>query len=326
MASLTYYILRKIISRAIVFFIILSVTFIIPRLLPGGAFAYLVANPNVPLEMRNALIKEFGLDKPLWVQYIQFLKQFFTTGNLGISFSRLKPVSDVIMSALPWTIALVTTSVVLSAIIGILSGAYAAYKRGGKFDSAMVSTIMFIRSMPSFWLGLVLLITFGYYLGIAPLYGAYTYGATYSNVLEFMEDVLGHLWLPMLTLTLLYTTGYFMIMRNNMIDIMGEDFINVAKAKGLPDRAVVFKHALRPASLPVITALALDLGWSIGGALLIEIVFSLPGVGKLLYDAVYMTDYPLLLGIVVYTSALTLTLVTFAEILYAYVDPRVRLR
>lgn len=326
MSEIGGYILRKIISRFIVFFIILTLTFIIPRLLPGGAFAYLVANPNVPMELRESLIKEFGLDKPILVQYVEFLKQFFTTGNIGISFSRLEPVSKVIMEALPWTISLVTTSVVLSAIIGIALGALAAYKRGSKFDSSLVSAFMFVRSMPSFWLGLVLLIIFGYYLGWAPLYGAYTYGATYSNPLAFLEDVMGHLWLPLTTLTLLTTTGYFMIMRNNMIDVISEDFIHVAKAKGLPERIIVFKHALRPASLPVVTALALDLGWSISGALLIEIVFSLPGVGKLLYDAVYMTDYPLLLGIVIYTSALTLTLVTIAEILYAYIDPRVRLR
>ncbi|MCD6323617.1 MAG: ABC transporter permease [Desulfurococcales archaeon] len=326
MSGILPFILRKIVSRVVVFFVILSVTFVIPRLLPGGAFAYLVENPNVPAELRESLIKEFGLDKPLWDQYVDFLRQFFTTGNLGLSFSRLQPVSKVIMEALPWTIALVTTSVVLAALIGVTLGAIAAYRRGSKFDSSMVSFVMFVRSMPSFWLGLVLLIVFGYYLGWAPLYGAYTYGATYSSTLEFIQDVLAHLWLPIFTLTLLMTTGYFMIMRNNMINVIGEDFIYVAKAKGLPNRVIVFKHALRPASLPVITALALDLGWSISGALLIEIVFSLPGVGKLLYDAVYMTDYPLLLGIVVYTSALTLTLVTLVEIMYAYIDPRVRLK
>lgn len=321
--SWIYKILRKVIIRAIVFYIIVSITFVIPRLLPGGAFAYLAENPNISPELREALIKEFKLDQPLWEQYKTFIKGFFLHGNLGISFSRLEPVSKVIMEALPWTIVLVTTSIIVSALIGILLGAVAAYKRGSALDSFLVTLVMFIRSMPSFWLGIVLLIIFGYYLGWAPLYGAYSYGAEYVSRVEFLKDVISHLWLPFVTLVILGFAGYFILMRNTMIDILGEDFILVAKAKGMPDRTILLKHALRPASLPVVTALALDLGWSVSGAMLIEVVFSLPGVGKLLYDAVYMTDYPLLLGIVVYTSLLTLVLVTIVEFIYPIIDPRV---
>jgi len=325
MPGITRYVVRKVVSRIIVFFIIVSVTFIIPRLMPGGAFAYLIENPNIAPELREALIKEFGLDKPLWVQYVTFLKEFFLKGNIGISFYYLKPVSEVIAQALPWTVTLVTTSVVLSALFGIILGALAAYRRGSKFEATLFNVFMFVRSMPSFWLGLVLLIIFGYYLGVAPLYGAYTYGVTYENLLEFIKDVLWHLWLPMITLVLLGTSVYFVLSRNSIVDVLTEDFVMVARAKGLSDREVLFRHALRPASLPVLTYLALDLGYSIGGALLVEVVFSLPGVGKLMYEAVYMTDYPLLLGIVVYVSALTLTLITIAEVLYALIDPRVKL-
>jgi peptide/nickel transport system permease protein len=316
---------RKVVSRFVVFFAIVTLTFIIPRLMPGGAFAYLIENPNVSPEMREALIREFGLDKPILIQYITFLRQFFTKGNIGISFYYLKPVSDVIAEAMPWTIALVTTSVVISALIGILLGTYAAYKRGSKFESLAFNTSVFLRSMPSFWLGLVLLIVFGYYLGAAPLYGAYSYGRAYASRLEFAVDVLRHLWLPMLTLVLLNTSVYLILTRNAVVDVMGEDFVVAAAAKGLRDREMLIRHALRPALLPVVTYLALDLGYSIGGALLVEIVFSVPGVGKLLYEAVYMTDYPLLLGVVVYVSALTLVLVTIAELLYAVIDPRVRM-
>jgi len=318
-----YKVLRKIIIRAFVFYIIVSITFIIPRLLPGGAFAYLAENPNISPELREALIKEFKLDQPLWEQYKTFVKEFFLHGNLGISFSRLEPVSKVIKEALPWTIVLVTTSIIASALIGIFLGAIAAYRRGSLADSFLVSLVMFIRSMPSFWLGIVLLIIFGYYFGLAPLYGAYSYGTEYTSRLEFLKDVIYHLWLPFVTLVVLGFAGYFMLMRNTMLDVLGEEFILAAKAKGMPDRIILFKHALRPASLPVVTALALDLGWSVSGAMLIEVVFSLPGVGKLLYDAVYMTDYPLLLGIVVYTSLLTLVLVTIVEFMYPIIDPRV---
>jgi len=318
-----YTVLRKVIIRAFVFYLIVSITFVIPRLLPGGAFAYLADNPNISPELREALIKQFKLDQSLWEQYKAFIKEFFLHGELGISFSRLEPVSKVIKEALPWTVTLVTTATIVSAFLGILLGAIAAYRRRSTFDSMLVTLVMFIRSMPGFWLGTVLLIIFGYYFGVAPLYGAYSYGVEHASRIGFLKDVMHHLWLPFVTLVIVRFAGFVMLMRNSMIDILGEDFILAAKAKGMPDRTILFKHAMRPASLPVVTALALDLGWSISGAMLIEVVFSLPGVGKLLYDAVYMTDYPLLLGIVVYTSLLTLTLVTIVEFMYPIIDPRV---
>jgi len=325
MSGLIRFFIRKIIARFITFFVILTLTFIIPRLLPGGAFAYLVENPNIPPDLRQVLIKQFGLDKPLLDQYLAFLKQFFTTGNIGISFSRLQPVSTVIFQALPWTITLVTTSIIISALIGMLLGLYSAYRRGGYFDTISVAISMIIRSMPGFWLGMVLLIIFGYYLGWAPLFGVYTYGYQYSNILDYIGDVLYHLRLPMITLIILSIPEYLILTRNSVINILGEDFIMVAQAKGLTDREILIKHVFRPASLPILTALTIDVGFSISGAMLIERVFSIPGVGRLAYDAVYMQDYPLLLGVVIYTSALTLILVTIIEIMYSFIDPRVRL-
>jgi len=325
MVAIVRYVIRKVLTRFITFFIILSLTFIIPRLLPGGAFAYLIANPSVSPDLRLVLIKQFGLDKPLWKQYIIFLKEFFTTGSLGISFSRLKPVGQVIFEALPWTIILVTTATVVAALLGIFLGLYAAYRRGGFFDSASLTLSMLIRSMPGFWMGMVLLIVFGYYLGWAPLYGIRTYGVHYGNAFEYLSDVLYHLWLPMITLIIISVPGYVVLMRNSVVSILGEDFIVSARAMGYSDRKLLLKWVLRPASPPVLTALAMDVGFSIGGAMLIERVFSIPGVGSLAYDAVYMQDYPLLLGTVVYTSALTLILVTIVEIMYAFIDPRVRL-
>ncbi|WP_440059340.1 ABC transporter permease [Thermogladius sp. 4427co] len=325
MPGLTYFFIRKILARFTTFFVILTLTFIIPRLLPGGAFAYLIANPSVPPDLRQVYIKEFGLDKPIWEQYVIFLRQFFTTGNIGLSFSRLEPVSKVIMDALPWTISLVTTSLIVSAVVGILTGMFAAYRRGGGFDTASMGIFMFIRSMPGFWLGMVLLIIFGYYLGWAPLFGAYTYGVVYSSpILKFL-DILKHMWLPMLTLIILTIPGYHVLMRNSIIGLMGEDFVTVARAKGFSDRDLLIKHVFRPASLPILTSLAIDIGFSVSGVMLIENVFSIPGVGRLAYQAVYQQDYPLLLGIVIYTSALTLILVTIVEVMYSLIDPRVKL-
>jgi len=294
-------------------------------MLPGGAFAYLINNPNVPPNMRDVLIKQFGLDKPIIEQYFIFIKEFFTTGNLGISFSRLQPVSQVILEALPWTLTLVTTSVVISAIIGILLGLLVAYKRASKMDVFFVSVAMFLRSMPGFWLGMVLLIVIGFYMHLAPLFGAYTYGVTYATPFEYIADVLYHLWLPLVSLILLTTPTYLVITRNAVLDVMSEDYIMAAYARGLPERNILLKHAFKPSCAAILTLLAMDLGVSLGGAMLIERVFSIPGIGRLTYDAIYMQDYPLLLGVVVYTSAVTLTLVTLVEILQSVLDPRVRL-
>lgn len=305
--------------------VVLTVTFIIPRLMPGGAFAYLLENPNISPEFREALMRQFGLDRPILEQYVFFLREFFLSGNLGISFYYRKPVMSVILEALPWTILLVTCSTIVSAILGVLIGLTAAARRAGVLDRTLFSVSMFFRSMPAFWLALVLLIFFGYYLGLFPLYGAYTYGRTYGSFFEYFADVAHHFTLPFVTLTLLSTSAYLVLSRNLAVDTLTEDFIVAARAKGLPERAVLYKHALRPVLTPLITMTAIDLGYSIGGALMIETVFSLPGVGKLMYDAILMTDYPVLLGVVVMTSAVTLLLVTLVEILAALIDPRVRL-
>jgi len=325
LASLGRYVAKKVFSRFIVFMVIVTVTFLVPRLMPGGAFAYLVENPNISPEFRQALIRQFGLDKPLLEQYILFLREFFIHGNLGISFYYRKPVMSVIAEALPWTVLLVTGSAIVSALLGILIGLVVASRRAMLLDRTLFNVSMFFRSMPAFWLALVLLIVFGYQLGLFPLYGAYTYGRTYSSFLEYVIDVAHHLFLPFLTLTVLTTSIYLVLSRNLAVDVLTEDFIVTARAKGLPERAILYKHALRPILAPLLTVIAIDLGYSLGGALMIEVVFSLPGVGKLMYDAVLMTDYPMLLGIVIMTSAVTLVLVTVVEVLTAAIDPRVRL-
>jgi len=317
------FLIKKLVSRFIVFFIVTSLVFLIPRLLPGGAFAYLIENPNVPPETRERLMQIFGLDKPLHEQYFIFLREFFTKGNLGISFKYLRPVTDIIMEALPWTLLLVGVSTVLSAVLGVILGAVAAYYRFGKIDSIIVNILMVIRSIPSFWLGMVALLIFAFQLGWFPLYGAYSYGVEMST-LECILDVLHHLALPLLSLTIIQLAGYTMIMRAPTIEALSEDFIVTARAKGLPRRKVLFKHAVRPAMLPVVTIIAINIGYIIGGALITETVFSYPGTGKLLYDAISMQDYPLILGIFFYITVITLIMTLIAEILYGYLDPRTK--
>lgn len=317
------FLIRKILRSFAVFFIVVTLIFILPRLLPGGAFAYLIENPNIPVETRERLIQIFGLDRPLSEQYVKFLKELFLKGNLGISFRYLTPVNEVIMNALPWTLLLVGSSTILSSVLGILFGAIAAFYREKKTDSIIVNILMAIRSIPSFWLGMVLLLILGFQFDLFPLYGAYTYGVE-ETFWVWIFDVLHHLTLPLLSLTIIQLASYTMIMRAPTIDILGEDFIVTARAKGLPRKSVLFKHAVRPAMLPVVTIIAISIGSIIGGALITETVFSYPGTGKLLYEAINMTDYPLMLGIFFYITILTLVMMFVTEIIYAYLDPRIR--
>lgn len=317
------FLVRKAISRIAIFFIVITFVFIIPRLLPGGAFAYLIENPNVSLETRDMLVKLFGLDRPLWEQYVAFMKELLTKGNLGISFRYLKPVTGIIADAIPWTLLLVGSATLLSSTMGVILGALAAYYRGKRTDAIVVNTLMILRSMPSFWLGMVLLLVLAFQLGWFPLYGAYTYGRE-QNALEAAGDILRHLTLPLLTLTMIELSTYTMIMRSTTIDILAEDFILTAKAKGLSEREILFKHAVRPGILPVITILSINIGSIIGGAIITETVFSYPGTGKLLYDAVSMSDYPLVLGIFSFITIVTLVTTFVAEMLYGHLDPRVR--
>jgi len=317
------FLIRKVIRSFAVFFVVVTLIFIIPRLLPGGAFAYLIENPNIPVETRERLIHIFGLDRPLPEQYVKFLKELFLKGNLGISFRYLTPVTEVIMNALPWTLLLVGSSTLLSSTLGIIFGAVAAFYREKKTDNIIVNILMAIRSIPSFWLGMVLLLILGFQLGLFPLYGAYTYGVKETFWVR-ISDILHHLALPLLSLTIIQLAGYTMIMRAPTIDVLGEDFIVTARAKGLSKKRILFKHAVRPAMLPVVTILAISIGSIIGGALITETVFSYPGTGKLLYEAINMTDYPLMLGIFFYITVLTLVMMFITEILYAYLDPRIR--
>jgi peptide/nickel transport system permease protein len=317
------FLIKKAIRSFGVFFVVITLIFIIPRLLPGGAFAYLIESPNIPRETRDRLIQIFDLDRPLPEQYFTFLKELFFKGNLGISFRYLSPVTEVIMGALPWTLLLVGSSTILASTLGIVFGAVAAFYRERRTDSIIVNILMAIRSIPSFWLGMVLLLVLGFQLRLFPLYGAYTYGIE-QNFWEHTLDIIHHLTLPMLSLTIIQLASYTMIMRAPTIETLGEDFIVTAHAKGLPKRKILFKHAVRPAMLPVVTVLAINIGTIIGGALITETVFSYPGTGKLLIEAINMTDYPLMLGIFFYVTVLTLIMMFIAEILYAYLDPRIR--
>ncbi len=290
----------------------------------GDPFAEIIErDPRVPPEAVQRLRQRWGLDKPIHLQYIDFMKAMLS-GDFGYSVAYYAPVFDIIMQKLPWTLFLLSTSIVLSTIGAVLLGAYTAWRRGSRFDLIATNTSLFIRAIPHFWLGMVLLLVFGFYIPLFPLYGATTPGAQYSNTFEFIKDVLAHAALPLTCLVVRQIGMYMLYMRSATLEVLGEDFIVTAKAKGLTDREVLFRHAVRNSLLPMVTITALRFGFMVNGAILTETVFSYPGTGRLIYEAIMNSDYFLLQGAFFITSVCVLIANLIADLLYAYLDPRVR--
>lgn len=318
--------LKYVASRAtyllLIFFIVITINFILPRLAPGDPTSRFVMQ-GMSAEDRQEMIKLYGLDKPLYVQYVQYIVNVFR-GDLGFSFLYYpSKVWDVIMERLPWTILLLGSSTALSILVGLLLGAYSAWNFGRKFDTIMTYGSLVTRTIPSFWLGMLLLLLFGYYLGMFPLSGSVTVGVEMSP-LERVVDILKHMFLPMVTLMAYMVPGNLYIVRATLLDTLPEAYIMVARAKGLSDRTILFKHGLRSSILPVITWFALQFGYIVSGAVLIETVFSYPGTGKLIYDATMARDYPLLQGSFLILSVTVLVTMFILDMVYALLDPRIR--
>lgn len=319
------YIVRRALFSLVVFFAVVILNFLIPRLMPGDPIARLILTiPQLTPEQRQVLIERFGLDKPMFDQFVHYIVNLFR-GDFGISYLFYpEPVANVILDRLPWTVALMFISTTLSSIIGIVLGMFAGWRQGSKFDTLVSYTSLVFWATPAFWLGMVLLLVFGYYLGMFPLGGITSPEAAYRSILDFIADYLHHSALPIVTLTLVNLASYVLVMRNSMISILGEDFIVTAKAKGLPERQVLFRHAARNAILPPITLVGLNFGFIAGGAVLTETVFSYPGIGRLMYIAVASNDYPLLQGIFFMLAVMVIAANFVTDLVYVKLDPRIR--
>ncbi len=324
--SFSRYLTKRIIFLIVTFFIIISINFFLPRLMPGTPADYLARGPMLTTQERLKLIREFGLDKPLWEQYLLYIKNILH-GNLGLSYKYYpETVWHVIMTRMPYTLFLLGISYTIATIIGIVLGAYAAWRRNSALDLSTTSFAFLMRSMPIFWLGMVMLYVFGVELGWFPLSGALTPGVIYTSKLAMLKDLFRHSVLPMITIILFLIGPPFLLARSLVSDALTEPYIQTALAKGLPLRDVIFKHALRPVSLPLSTYTAILLGYVVGGAVFTETVFDWPGVGKLIYEAVMRRDYPLIQG-TFFIIAVSVLLANFiVDLVYAFLDPRVRLQ
>ncbi|MEU7631272.1 ABC transporter permease [Nocardia sp. NPDC049220] len=296
-----------------------TVTFLLLRLLPGDP-ALAVASPNMTPQARQILLQQYGLDQPLLAQYGKYLWQLLH-GNLGISFTQQISVTDVLMGRLPWTLLLTITSLLVTVAVGVPLGVLAATRPHGVLDrlvqvGGVTGQSLFVPSV-----GIFLLFMFGLQFHWLPIGGAYSpgvYGAAWYG------DVLEHLILPCFSLVLVQLGSYVLTLRSTLIGSLGEDYCVLARAKGLPNRKVVWKHGLRNALLPTTTLVGLQLGFLVGGAVLTETVFAYPGIGRGIYEAVTQLDFPVLQGAFVLLAAAVVVANVLTDLAYGLLDPRVR--
>ncbi len=292
--------------------------FFLVHVVPGGPAQAMLGPKATPLRIAQ-INREFGLNRPLPVQYITWLGQLLH-GNLGTSYYYNKSVLSLILINMPRTLSIVGISVILAHILSIILGSIQAYFHDSKFDYGMTALTYFFYSMPSFWLGIMIILFFSINLGWFPSGGL-------SNPLNpnpGFGSWLSHTTLPVLTLILVTVAGWGRYMRTSMTEHLVQDYVRTARSKGLKESVVVFKHALRNSVLPLITLLGFSLPSLFSGALLIEVIFNYPGMGLLFWDAANQRDYPIILGIVVITGFLTIIGNLLADLLYGLVDPRIQ--
>lgn len=311
---------------ALVLWAALTVNFLLPRAMPGSPLPYLVGEEVGTLapERLAEVRARYGLDRSLPVQYLDYLGDV-VRGDWGRSFQLGQPVAAAIAERLPWTLLLVGTSLLVSTLFGVVAGALAAWRRGGRFDAASLTGAIVVDAMPTFWIGMLLIAVFAVRLGWFPTFGATTPAGPQGGA-AWLLDVLRHLVLPATTLTLASLSGTYLVMRSAMQDVLGEDYVRSARAKGVPEHRVLMGHAVRNALLPVSTLLFLNLGLLVGGSTIVETVFSYPGVGTLLYEAVLARDYPVLQGAFFVLTLSVVAANVLADALYPWIDPRVRSR
>lgn len=302
----------------ITLFIIISLNFFIPRLMPGDPLVYLIGedaavDPGIIAELKA----ELGLERPLFIQYVFYWKQVFRF-DFGYSFHLRKPVSRVILAKLPWTFGLLLPPILLGAFVGTILGALSGWRRNNFINKCVTGAAVGLYAAPPYFIALILLSLFSLGWEIFPLKGFYRTGT--------LADILHHFFLPAVVLTLFIAARNYMIMRGSVLLEKDKLYVLYARAKGVYGDATLFRHIFKNAALPVVTMIALDFGFIFSGALLIEIVFSMDGMGVLIYQAILSRDYPLLQGIFLVISAMVIAAGIAADFLYCLLDPRVKER
>ncbi len=318
------YLIRKLGFSLITILVVLVINFVMFRILPGDPVRAVIGrNVRISPEIQQALRVQFGLDKPVFPdQFLDTVGQW-ARGNLGISWSQRQPVKDILLAKLVNTLILIGLGQIFSIILGVVLGLLAGWKRKTPIDVGALTFSLIAWATPTFWLGIILLAAGSTWLGL-PTGGIVSPDNVSQPLYTVIPDVAHHLILPTLTLTILYLGEYMLIMRSSILEVLSEDYILTAKAKGMSHWQVLMRHALKNAMLPIVTLIALNLGFTVSGAIYIESVFSYDGLGKLFQDALTRQDYPLLQGAFLLLAVSVILANMLADILYSSLDPRVK--
>jgi len=316
------YIGKRILTGILTIIIVFTLNFIIINLAPGDPIKTIMGKETDDQELRAALEAKYGLDKPLPIQYVNYLKTT-VKGDLGTSIIYNRPVSKMIVEKLPATILLVLTAGILSLIIGTAMGIIAARREGSIIDVIFSGLSYILNSMPSFWLGLMLIIIFSSKLGWLPTYGMTDARASYTGG-AYILDVIKHMILPVGTLLLVEIPLYFRIAKSSVLQVTSEDFILTLRATGMDEKKIFNKYIFKNAILPTITIFGISMAYLITGVSLIEIVFAWPGTGRLVLTAINQRDYPTLMGMYLIMSISIAVMMMIVDIVYAVFDPRIR--
>ncbi|HEY4408239.1 MAG TPA: ABC transporter permease [Acidimicrobiia bacterium] len=304
---------------------VVVVVFSLPRAMPGDPLAAL-NDPDNAVYVTDHVVRDkvrayYGLDQSLPVQFEHYVGRL-ARGDLGYSIARKRPVASLLRAHLPWTLLLMGVSILLASVVSFVAGVAATWRRGSLSDRSLITGMTVAQAVPEYALAAVLLIAFAVVLPIFPLAGARTPFAHHGTIAGVL-DVAKHLVLPAGALTLSLIGTKFLLVRNTMISALGADYMVLARAKGLPDRLLKYRHAGRNALLPFLTVVGIQVGYAVGGAVFVESVFAYPGMGKLILDAVEARDYPVLEATFLVLAAVVLAVNLALELVYARIDPRV---
>jgi peptide/nickel transport system permease protein len=326
---------RRILQVIPTLILISALLFFGMQAIPGGPLAAFAFNRGMSQAARDAIIHQWGLDQPVYIQYFKWL-QSMVTGSWGTSFFLHRPVRDVIIQRLPATVILMITAYLLTEILALPAGIIAAIRRYSFFDQFVTFFSYVGYSMPTFWLGLMLLLIFAVFIPILPVAGVVDirmtgapfltadYNAWFGqHPIQGILDVLRHIILPATTIAIVGIAGDSRFMRASMLDAIHQDYVRTARAKGLSERSVILKHALRNALLPVVTNIAIEMPLLFSGAVVTESIYSWPGMGQAFFQALEASDYPLLMGILTVSAVLIVLFNILADVAYAYIDPRI---
>jgi peptide/nickel transport system permease protein len=316
---------RKILNSGITVFLVVVMNFLLFRVMPGNPLTTMVpSNPKISDEYKLKLIDKFGLDEPLHIQFIEYIKNVLSL-DFGNSFTEINtPAMDIILSNLKWTLILTGTSSILMIVIGMTIGIISAWKRGSSFDTGSLAFSLFFYAMPTFWFAMMLVVVFAQELDWFPPAGALSIGDRLELSWASFVDLLRHLFLPLISLTVGSIAAFSLIMRGSLVDVMTEEYITTARAKGLSEGRVLKDHAVPNAMLPMVALIAIDLAFVVGGAFQTEVVFDYPGIGWLTVKATVELNYPILEGAFFLIAVVVILANLVADIMMVYLDPRIK--